>query len=58
MDGGAVHLLHTPGRTQRHIFLFRAEDRCLVADAFVTTQQESLYKVASQKQEIHGQPML
>ena len=49
--------VHTPGHTAGHVSLFREEDRCLIAgDAFVTTEQESLYKVMTQKQEIHGPP--
>lgn len=49
--------IHTPGHAPGHISLFREEDRLLIAgDAFVTTQQESLYKVATQKEEIHGPP--
>lgn len=61
-DGSVPHLpgwqwLHTPGHTKGHVSFFRDEDRCLVAgDAFVTVQQESLYKVATQKQEVHGPP--
>ncbi len=49
--------IHTPGHTDGHISLYRAEDGVLIAgDAFVTVEQESLYKVATQKQEIHGPP--
>lgn len=49
--------LHTPGHTPGHISLFREEDRTLIAgDAFVTVEQESLYKVITQKQEISGPP--
>ncbi|MGI8482721.1 MAG: MBL fold metallo-hydrolase [Thermomicrobiales bacterium] len=49
--------IHTPGHTGGHISLYRAEDGVLIAgDAFVTVEQESLYKVATQKQEIHGPP--
>lgn len=61
-DGSVPHLpgwrwLHTPGHTQGHVSFFRESDRCLVAgDAFVTVKQESLYKVATQTQEIHGPP--
>jgi glyoxylase-like metal-dependent hydrolase (beta-lactamase superfamily II) len=57
-DGSVPHLpdwrwLHTEG----HISFFRDEDRCLIAgDAFVTVKQESLYKVATQTQEVHGPP--
>lgn len=49
--------LHTPGHTPGHISLFREDDRALIAgDAFVTVQQESIYKVFVQKQEISGPP--
>lgn len=49
--------IHTPGHTDGHVSFFRDHDRLLVAgDAFVTVQQESLYKVALQKQEVHGPP--
>jgi glyoxylase-like metal-dependent hydrolase (beta-lactamase superfamily II) len=49
--------IHTPGHTAGHVSLFRDEDRCLIAgDAFVTVQQESLYDVARQEQEVHGPP--
>ena len=49
--------IHVPGHTDGQVALFRAEDRVLIAgDAFVTVQQESLYKVATQKEEVHGPP--
>jgi len=49
--------IHTPGHTEGHVSLFRDDDRLLIAgDAFVTVQQESLYKVATQTQEVHGPP--
>ncbi|PLR99118.1 MBL fold metallo-hydrolase [Bacillus sp. T33-2] len=49
--------IHTPGHTPGHIALFRDEDRVLIAgDAFVTTKQESLYKVLVQEKEISGPP--
>lgn len=49
--------IHTPGHTRGHTSFFRTQDGCLVAgDAFVTVQQESLYDVVTQKQEIHGPP--
>ena len=49
--------IHTPGHTDGHVSLFRDEDRLLVAgDAFVTVEQESLYKVATQNREVHGPP--
>jgi len=49
--------IHTPGHTEGHVSFFRDRDRLLIAgDAFVTVQQESLYDVATQKQEVHGPP--
>ena len=49
--------LHTPGHTDGHVSLFRDSDRTLIAgDAFVTVQQESLYAVMRQEQEVHGPP--
>jgi glyoxylase-like metal-dependent hydrolase (beta-lactamase superfamily II) len=49
--------IFTPGHTNGHISLFRESDRTLIAgDAFVTVEQESLYKVATQKEEVHGPP--
>jgi glyoxylase-like metal-dependent hydrolase (beta-lactamase superfamily II) len=49
--------IHTPGHTIGHVSLFRAHDRVLVAgDAFVTTKQESLLAVATQRPELHGPP--
>lgn len=49
--------IHTPGHTPGHISLFRELDRVLIAgDAFVTVEQESLYRVMTQKQEISGPP--
>jgi glyoxylase-like metal-dependent hydrolase (beta-lactamase superfamily II) len=62
LDYGVPHLpdwkwIHTPGHTRGHISLFRESDGLLVAgDAFVTVEQESLYQVFRQKQEIHGPP--
>jgi glyoxylase-like metal-dependent hydrolase (beta-lactamase superfamily II) len=61
-DGSVPHMpgwrwIHTPGHTAGHVSLFRDSDRCVVAgDAFVTVKQESLYAVATQKEEIHGPP--
>lgn len=61
-DGSVPHMpgwrwIHTPGHTAGHVSLFRDEDRILVAgDAFVTTQQESLYEVMQQKKGVHGPP--
>jgi glyoxylase-like metal-dependent hydrolase (beta-lactamase superfamily II) len=49
--------IHTPGHTRGHISLFREADGVLIAgDSFVTVEQESLYKVMTQKQEVHGPP--
>lgn len=49
--------LHTPGHTAGHVSLFREADRTLIAgDAVVTTKQESLLAVATQRREIHGPP--
>jgi len=49
--------LHTPGHTIGHISLFRERDRTLIAgDAFVTVDQDSLYKVFVQKREVSGPP--
>jgi glyoxylase-like metal-dependent hydrolase (beta-lactamase superfamily II) len=48
----------TPGHTPGHVSLFRAVDRTLIAgDAIVTTKQESVYAVMSQRRELHGPPM-
>lgn len=61
-DGGLPHMpgwrwIHTPGHSDGHVSYFRDADRCLIAgDAFVTTKQESLYAVATQKEEICGPP--
>ncbi len=49
--------LHTPGHTPGHISLWRESDRSLISgDAFITTNQESAYAVATQKEEMHGPP--
>ena len=49
--------LHTPGHAPGHVSLFRDSDRTLIAgDAFVTTNQNSAYAVATQKIEVHGPP--
>jgi glyoxylase-like metal-dependent hydrolase (beta-lactamase superfamily II) len=48
----------TPGHTPGHISLWRETDRSLIAgDAFITTDQESVYAVATQRAEMHGPPM-
>src|SRR3954467_4943423 len=50
--------IHTPGHTPGHISLYRDSDRALIAgDAFITTDQESVYAVLTQKPEMHGPPM-
>lgn len=47
----------TPGHSPGHISLFRQADKTLIAgDAFVTVQQESLYKVITQTKELNGPP--
>lgn len=49
--------IHTPGHTPGHVSFFRESDRVLIAgDAFITVEQESLYKVLTQKQELNGPP--
>jgi glyoxylase-like metal-dependent hydrolase (beta-lactamase superfamily II) len=62
-DDGAIPVIgewrwiHTPGHAPGHVSLFRDYDRALVAgDAFVTTKQESLYAVLTQRPEVHGPP--
>lgn len=50
--------IHTPGHTEGHVSLFRTHGRVLLAgDAFVTVKQDSLYKVLTQKREVHGPPV-
>ena len=49
--------IHTPGHTPGHISLFREKDGVLVAgDAVVTTRQESVFSVMSQKKVLSGPP--
>ncbi|SFB60851.1 Glyoxylase, beta-lactamase superfamily II [Rhizobium sp. NFR07] len=49
--------LHTPGHAPGHISLWRESDRTLIAgDAIITTGQESVYEVITQKPEMHGPP--
>jgi glyoxylase-like metal-dependent hydrolase (beta-lactamase superfamily II) len=48
----------TPGHTPGHVSFWRERDRLVIAgDAFVTTNQESVYAVAVQKPELHGPPL-
>lgn len=62
-DGSVPHMpgwrwIHTPGHTPGHVSFWRESDRTIVAgDAFITTDQESAYAVATQKLELHGPPM-
>ncbi|MCG1009824.1 MBL fold metallo-hydrolase [Salinicoccus sp. ID82-1] len=50
--------IHTPGHSDGHVSFYRASDGTLiVGDAFVTVQQDSLYKTMVQKKEIHGPPV-
>lgn len=62
-DGTVPHLpdfewIHTPGHSEGHVSFYRASDGLLiVGDAFVTVQQDSLYKVMVQKKEIQGPPV-
>ena len=49
---------HTPGHAPGHVSLWRESDKTLIAgDAFITTNQESAYAIATQKPEMHGPPM-
>ncbi|GAB3992213.1 MBL fold metallo-hydrolase [Spirosoma daeguense] len=50
-------VIHTPGHSPGHISLFREKDRTLLAgDAFVTTNQNAISAVATQREEFHGPP--
>lgn len=50
-------VIHTPGHAPGHVSFFRESDRTLLSgDAFVTTNQNSAYYVATQKEEFHGPP--
>src|SRR6478672_1031907 len=54
---GGWRWIHTPGHAPGHVSLFRDYDRALIAgDAFVTTKQESLSAVLTQRPEVHGPP--
>jgi glyoxylase-like metal-dependent hydrolase (beta-lactamase superfamily II) len=56
-DAPGWRWIHTPGHTPGHVSLFREQDRCLVAgDAVITTRQESLTAVMTQRCELHGPP--
>ena len=49
--------IHTPGHAPGHVSFFRDKDRTLIAgDAFVTTNQNALTSVATQREEFHGPP--
>ena len=51
-------VIETPGHSPGHVSLFRESDGVLIAgDAFVTTKQESLLAVMTQRQELRGPPM-
>lgn len=48
----------TPGHAPGHVSFWRESDRAVIAgDAFITTNQESAYAVATQAPELHGPPM-
>ena len=56
-SAGEWRWIHTPGHAPGHVSFFRDSDHALVAgDAFVTTKQESLLAVATQRPEVHGPP--
>ena len=49
--------IHAPGHCVGQVALWRESDRTLIAaDAFVTTDQESLYAALAQKPELQGPP--
>lgn len=49
--------VRSPGHTAGHVSLFRESDRTLIAgDAVVTTKQESMSAVLTQRVELHGPP--
>ncbi|RRN77669.1 MBL fold metallo-hydrolase [Pseudoxanthomonas sp. SGD-10] len=51
------HFIHTPGHSPGHVSLFREQDRFLISgDAFVSTQQESAFSVATQRKKLNGPP--
>jgi glyoxylase-like metal-dependent hydrolase (beta-lactamase superfamily II) len=56
-DAAGWRWIHTPGHTPGHVSLFREQDRCLVSgDALITTKQESMAAVMTQRCELHGPP--
>jgi glyoxylase-like metal-dependent hydrolase (beta-lactamase superfamily II) len=56
-DAPEWRAIHTPGHTPGHVSLFRERDRTLVsADAVITTKQESMLAVMTQRCELHGPP--
>lgn len=56
-DAAGWRWIHTPGHTPGHVSLFREHDRCLLSgDAVITTKQESLGAVVTQRCEMHGPP--
>jgi glyoxylase-like metal-dependent hydrolase (beta-lactamase superfamily II) len=56
-DAPEWRVVHTPGHTAGHVSLFRERDRTLVsADALITTKQESMLAVMTQRCELHGPP--
>ena len=49
--------IRTPGHSPGHVSLFREIDRTLVSgDALITTRQESIAAVLTQRRELHGPP--
>lgn len=49
--------IHTPGHAPGHVSFFQEASRTLIAgDAVVTTNQESVYAVLTQREELHGPP--
>ena len=49
--------IHTPGHTPGHVAIYRDADRTLLsADALITTKQESIFSVLTQRCELHGPP--
>jgi glyoxylase-like metal-dependent hydrolase (beta-lactamase superfamily II) len=50
--------VHVPGHSPGQIALFRASDGILIsADAIITVQQDSMYRVLTQKKEVCGPPV-